>query len=71
MNPRAARTALMAASVPLDTMRTMSQPGTRSRIASASRTSRSVGAPKVVPSAAARAIASITAGWAWPRIDAP
>ena len=45
--------------------------GTRSQMASASSTSRSVGAPYDVPSAAARCTASTTLGWAWPRIDAP
>ncbi len=69
--PRARRTALMAASVPLLTRRTWSHPGTRLQISSASRTSRSVGAPNEVPSAAARCTASTTAGWACPRIDAP
>ena len=61
----------MVASVPLETSRTMSQPSTRADSSSASRTSRSVGAPKVVPSPAARRIASTTFGWACPRIEAP
>ena len=52
--PRARRMADIVASVPLETMRTFSQDGTRSVIASASRTSRSVGAPYEVPSPAAR-----------------
>ena len=61
----------MVASVPLETSRTFSHDGIRSRMASASSTSRSVGAPYDVPSAAARCTASTTLGWAWPRIDAP
>ena len=62
--PRARRTALMAASVPDETSRTCSQPGTRSQIASARSTSPGVGAPKVVPSAAALARAAVTTGCA-------
>jgi hypothetical protein len=69
--PRASRTAVIAASVPDDTKRTFSTDGTCSAIASASSTSRSVGAPYDVPAAAACCTASTTAGWAWPRIDAP
>ena len=49
MNPRATRSALMVASVPELTRRTISMEGTHSRISSASSTSRSVGAPKLVP----------------------
>jgi len=44
-NPRASRTADMAASVPLEVRRTISMPGTRATISSARRTSPSVGAP--------------------------
>ena len=61
----------MAASVPDDTSRTCSQPATRPQMSSARCTSPSVGAPKVVPSAAASATALTTAGWAWPKMDAP
>ena len=61
----------MVASVPLLTMRTFSHDGTRSAMASASSTSRGVGAPNDVPSAAAAAMASTTFGWAWPAITAP
>ncbi len=71
MNPRATRTALIAASVPDETSRTCSQPGTRAQISSASSTSPGVGIPKVVPSATALRIASTTTGWAWPRSTAP
>ena len=61
----------MAASVPDDTSRTCWQPGTRAQMASASSTSPSVGAPKVVPRSAASATARTTLGSAWPSIDAP
>ena len=61
----------MAASVPDETRRTCWQPGTRPQMASASRTSPSVGAPKVVPSSAASVTARTTLGSAWPRMDAP
>jgi hypothetical protein len=59
---RARRTALIAASVPELTRRTFSIDGTASTISSASSTSRSVGAPKVVPSSAASRTASTTSG---------
>jgi hypothetical protein len=45
VKPRATRMADIVASVPLDTNRTIPQEGTRVPISSASRTSRSVGAP--------------------------
>ncbi len=61
----------MAASVPEETRRTCSQPGTRSQIASARRTSPGVGAPNVVPRAAAAATAVVTAGCPWPSSTAP
>ena len=54
----------MAASVPEETSRTCSQPGTRSQMASANSTSPGVGAPNVVPLAAAAATAAVTTGWA-------
>ena len=69
VNPRATRMADIVASVPLDTRRTRSTLGTRSQIASASSTSRSVGAPYVVPSSGRRCTASTTAGCAWPSDD--
>ena len=53
VTPRASRSAVIVASVPLFTKRTCSQLGTRSLIASASFISRAVGAPYEVPSAAA------------------
>ena len=52
----------ITASVPLLTRRTCSHPATRVQISSASSTSRSVGAPKDVPSPAARRTASTTLG---------
>ena len=45
--------------------------GIRRATSSASWTSASVGAPKLVPRAAAAAAASTTAGLAWPRISGP
>ena len=71
VKPRATLTADMHASVPLETRRMRWHEGTRWRMASARRTSRSVGAPYDVPWAAAFWMASTTLGWAWPRIDAP
>ena len=62
MKPRATRTALMAASVPEETRRTCWHPSTRAQMASASSTSPSVGAPKVVPREAASLTAPTTAG---------
>ena len=70
VNPRATRSALIVASVP-DDRRTISIDGTARDIASANSTSISVGAPKLVPRAAAFAIASRTRGCAWPRISGP
>jgi hypothetical protein len=61
----------MTASVPLDTSRSLSIDGMESRISSASSVSAPVGAPKVDPFAAARAIARTTFGCAWPRISGP
>ena len=70
--PRARRMADMAASVPDDTSRTCSTPGTRSHdhlgqhdLALGRRAEGGA-----VP-ARRRRTASMTAGWAWPRIDAP
>ena len=61
----------MHASVPLEQSRTFSIDGIAAHSASANSTSRSVGAPKLVPSAAARWIASITAGCACPSSIGP
>ena len=63
--------AVIVASVPEFTRRTISTDGTRSQIASARRVSRGVGAPKLEPSAAACWMASTTTGWACPAITAP
>jgi hypothetical protein len=71
VNPRASRIALIAASVPDETRRTFSIEGTASAMRSARTTSRSVEAPKLVPSRAASRTASTTAGAAWPRINGP
>jgi hypothetical protein len=68
---RATRIALMTASVPDEVIRSMSTLGIRWVTSSASSTSPAVAAPKVVPSAAASAIASSTAGWAWPWMSGP
>ena len=61
----------MAASVPDETRRTFSTDGTASTSSSARATSRSVGAPKVVPSAAASCTASTTSGSACPKTSGP
>ena len=61
----------MAASVPDETSRTFSTDGTASTISSARSTSRSVGVPKVVPSAAASCTASTISGSAWPKTSGP
>jgi hypothetical protein len=68
---RASRTALMVASVPELTMRSLPTAGTRRATSSASATSSAVGAPKEVPRAAAAVTASITRGCAWPAISGP
>ena len=64
MKPRARRIALIAASVPLETSRTISTDGIAAVIRSASSTSPSVGAPNVVPRAAASRAASTISGLA-------
>ena len=72
--PVAARASLMAlieASVPDEVIRTISADGTRSTISAASSTSASVGAPKLVPAAAAAVTAETTSGCAWPAISGP
>src|SRR5215470_3353540 len=71
VNPRASRSALIVASVPDDTARTISIDGTAARTASANATSISVGAPNVVPDAIALWIVARISGWAWPRISGP
>ena len=63
---RATRSALIAASVPELVNRTSSMDGTNSRTASAISISRRVGAPKLVPSLAARASAESRPLGAWP-----
>ncbi len=68
---RATRIALIDASVPEEVIRSMSTAGMRAHTISASSTSPAVAAPKVVPSAAASAIASSTTGCAWPWISGP
>jgi hypothetical protein len=52
-------------------VRTIRATGIRRPTSSASSTSPGVGAPKLVPSAAARAIAASTSGCAWPATSAP
>ena len=71
VKPRASRTALIAASVPEETRRTISTDGTASTISSASSTSASVGAPNVVPRAAASSIAASVSGSACPKTSGP
>ena len=68
---RASRIALIDASVPEEVIRSMSTAGIRWATSSASSTSPAVGAPKLVPSAAASQTAAITSGCAWPRIIGP
>ena len=69
--PRAKRKALIPASVPELTKRTISMEGTCFKISSANSISRSVGAPNEKPSNAAFWTASSTAGWPWPKIIGP
>ena len=71
VNPRASRIALIAASVPEETRRTISTDGTASTISAASSTSPSVGAPKVVPRWAASAIAASVSSSACPKSSGP
>jgi hypothetical protein len=61
---RARRSALIVASVPEEVMRVISTDCTRAATSSASATSASVGAPKLVPRRAARSTAAITSGCA-------
>ena len=69
--PRARRIALIAASVPDETRRTISTDGTASTISAASSTSASVGAPNDVPRPAASTTADSVSGSAWPKISGP
>ena len=71
MKARARRSADIPASVPDETSRTCSIDGTASAISTASSTSRSVGAPKLIPSSAAERTASTVSGSAWPKISGP
>ena len=57
--------------MPDEVIRTISAAGTRSTTSAANSTSASVGAPKLVPAAAAAPTADITSGWAWPAISGP
>jgi hypothetical protein len=68
---RATRTALIVASVPLDTNRSISTCGIRSTISSPSWTSSSVGIPKLVPRRIVATSASSTGVGACPRTIAP
>ena len=61
----------IVASVPELVMRTISTLAKRSITSAASSTSPAVGAPKLVPRAAAVLTASTTTGSAWPRISGP
>ena len=69
--PLAARTALMTASVPEFTMRTISTDGTMLQISLAISTSASVAAPKLKPLRQASITFSSTMGLACPRIIGP
>jgi len=71
VKPRAARTALIVASVPELTMRTSSIDGTAAQISRASSTSSAVGAPKLVPSSRTSWSRPRTWGWPQPRIIGP
>jgi hypothetical protein len=68
---RASLIALIEASVPELVIRIISTEAKRSATCSASSASRSVGAPKLVPPAAAALTASTTFGFACPRISGP
>ena len=71
VNPRAARIALIVASVPLFTMRIISTLGTRLITSFASSDSSPHGAPKLRPFFAVSATAVITASCAWPKSIGP
>jgi hypothetical protein len=68
---RARRSALIVASVPEEVMRIISTPGMRRATSSASSVSPAVGAPKLVPRAAAAVTAATISGCAWPWISGP
>ncbi len=68
---RASRIALIDASVPLEVIRSISTDGMRRETSSASSTSPAVGAPKVVPRAAASVTAATISGCAWPWMSGP
>ena len=68
---RAIRIAVIVASVPEEVMRNISTPSILRATSAASSTSPGVGAPKLVPLAAASATAASTCGWAWPWISGP
>ena len=63
--------AVIAASVPEEVMRSMSTASMRRPTSTASSTSPGVGAPKLVPFAAAASIAPSTRGWACPWMSGP
>ena len=63
--------AVIVASVPEDTSRTISIEGTSRQISSASSISASVGAPKERAFDAAACTASTTSGWVWPSTIGP
>ena len=71
MAARASRTTLIAASVPEEVMRSTSTAGMRAHTSSASSTSPAVGAPNVVPRAAAFTTAARMSGCACPWISGP
>ena len=71
VKPRATRVALIVASVPELTMRTISTDGTASHTSFAISTSRAVGAPKLVPSSRTVCSRSSTLGCPKPRIIGP
>jgi hypothetical protein len=71
VKPRATRSALIVASVPEETKRTLSTDGTWRTTRSASSISSAQGAPKDVPRAAVSWTAARIFGWTWPRIMGP
>ena len=71
VKPRASRIAVIVASVPELTRRTISSEGSNRHSVSANSTSSSVGAPNDRPSAARSCTARTTAGCAWPTIAGP
>ena len=69
--PRARRTALITASVPEFTMRTISMCGTMATIFSAISTSSAVGAPNDRPFSMRACTAFRMSGWLWPSTIGP